>query len=267
MTGPGLFVGTLHHRRVVPAGHAFTSRLFMALLDVDDIPALMRVSRFTAHNRWNWATFDDRDHVGDPRTPLRERVEHEARRAGLAPPGGPIYLLTHLRYLGYCFNPVSFFYLFDRTGTLAQVLAEVHNTFGGTHLYWLQPEDAGRVFRSTAAKSLYVSPFLAPDLEYRFALTPPGDTLAVHVAARRDGITQFDATLALGRRPWSAREFRRLLVRYPAMTASVVAAIHWQALRLWWKGMPVVDRLTTNGEGERAAWDFVHGPRTRERES
>jgi DUF1365 family protein len=135
---PGVFVGTLRHRRFSPVAHAFTYPLFMALLDVDRIPELMRVSRLTSHNRWNWAAFDDRDHLGDPERPLRERLAADAAAGAIDLPEGRILLLTHLRYLGYCFNPVSFFYCFDRADRLTVVLAEVNNTFGGSHRYWLR---------------------------------------------------------------------------------------------------------------------------------
>jgi DUF1365 family protein len=248
---PGLFVGTLRHRRHAPAAHAFTYPLFMVLLDVDRIPELMRVSRVTSCNRWNWATFDDRDHLGDPALPLRDRLAADAARRGLDLPDGPIFLLTHLRYLGYCFNPVSFFYLFDRAERLRLVMAEVNNTFGGSQTYWLRPEGEGRTFRATAAKALYVSPFLTADLEYRFRLTEPADRHVVHIAAARSGETVFDATLSLERRPWRAKEMYRCLLRHPAMTAAVVAGIHWQALKLWWKGVPVVPAPGKSG-GELA---------------
>jgi DUF1365 family protein len=258
VTTPGIFVGTLRHRRFSPVPHSFTYPLFMTLVDIDRIPELMRISRLTSHNAWNWASFDDRDHFGDPDQPLRQRVAEEARRAGMTLPGGPIFLLTHLRYFGYCFNPVSFFYLFDRADRLALVLAEVHNTFGGTHNYWLLPSDASPTFRSEAAKSLYVSPFMPPDLDYRFAVTMPAERLGVHMEALHSGERLLDATLSLERRPWTGREVLRQLVRYPAITASVTAGIHWQALKLWWKGVPVVHRLTDRGVGERAAWQDLH---------
>lgn len=236
----GLFVGTLRHRRFTPVAHAFTYPLFMALLDVERVPELMKRSWLTSHNRWNWASFDDRDHFGDPSRPLRERLIADAARQGIEIPEGPVFLLTHLRYLGYAFNPVSFFYCFDRAQELRLVLAEVSNTFGGTHNYWLQPDPAARTFRSAAAKSLYVSPFMPVDLDYAFAFTTPASRLVAHMQTSRAGAVGFDATLSLERRPWTAAEIRRVLVRYPAMTATVMAQIHWEALRLWWKGVPVV---------------------------
>ena len=108
MIDSGLFVGTLRHRRFTPVAHAFTYPLFMVLLDVDRLPELMRVSRVTSYNRWNWASFHDRDHLGDPARGLRDRLAVDATRHGIDLPDGRIFLLTHLRYLGYGFNPVSF---------------------------------------------------------------------------------------------------------------------------------------------------------------
>ena len=237
MIEPGVYLGTIRHRRFSPVAHAFSYPLFMVLLDVDRIGEQMRTSRFTSWNRFNWASFDDRDHLGDPRLPLRERLRIDAVQQGVTMPDGRILLLTHLRYLGYCFNPVSFFYCLDRDGQVALILADVHNTFGGSHRYWVRPHD-------TAAKQLYVSPFLPPDLQYAFDFSRPDASLVAHIEARDEGVARFDATLRLERRPWTASEIRRALLRHPVMTAGVVAGIHWEALKLWWKGVPVYDRPT-----------------------
>jgi len=258
----GLFIGTLRHRRFAPIAHAFTYRLFMALLDIDRLPELMRVSRVTGYNRFNWASFHDRDHLGDPARPLRERLAVAATGHGLDLPDGRIFLLTHLRYFGYGFNPVSFFYCFDAAEQLQIVVAEVNNTFGGSYNYWLRPDSASRGFRSVAKKSLYVSPFMPVDLDYAFAFTLPEDRLVAHMATIGAGVVGFDATLSLERRPWDANEIRRSLLRHPAMTAHVVAGIHWQALKLWWKGVPRVRRVTHDGVGERAAWAAEAAART-----
>jgi len=234
-----VYAGTLRHRRFTPVPHAFTYRTFMTFLDVDRIPELMAVSRFTGYNRWNWASFDDRDHFGPPATPLRERLAADARRQDVELPDGRIFLLTNLRYLGYCFNPISFFYCFDRASRLRLVMAEVNNTFGGSHNYWLRPAAGRRHFHAAAGKALDVSPFMPADVDYRFALTEPGDQIVAHIDTRRAGARLFDATLSLRRRPWTAAEVRRHLIRHPLMTATVTAGIHWEALRLWWKGVPI----------------------------
>jgi DUF1365 family protein len=153
-----------------------------------------------------------------------------------------VFLLTHLRYAGYVFNPISLWYCYDRAFQLQSVLAEVSNTFGGQHAYWLDGPGNGKAsLRARLAKRLYVSPFMPFEVTYDFVLTPPGERLVAHMNVREDGnpLRCFDATLRLERRPWSAREVRRVVLRFPWMTAKVVAAIHWEAFRLWHKGLAV----------------------------
>lgn len=246
-----LYVGWLRHRRFSPVAHDFRYPVFMVLLDIDRIPEAMQASRFTSYNRWNWASYHEADHFGDPGLSLRARLAIDAGRQGITLPAGRIELLTHLRYAGYCFNPVSFFYCHDEDGRLVHILAEVNNTFGGSHNYWLTPADLSAVagpatgaFRAASNKALYVSPFLERDMVYGFAFNRPGAQLTAHIDVRRHrrGRKVLDATLMVSQRPWTAAEIGRTLRRYPWMTARVMTAIHWEALKLWWKGVAVVPR-------------------------
>ncbi len=109
----GIYSGTLRHRRFSPARHEFTYPLFMVFVDIDRLPELMKVSPLAGYNRRNWVSYLERDHFGDPAKGLRERVSRDAEKKGVVLPTGQIFLLTHLRYLGYNFNPVSFFYCYD----------------------------------------------------------------------------------------------------------------------------------------------------------
>jgi uncharacterized protein len=240
---PGLYTGTLRHRRFRPRTHAFTYRLFMAWLDIDRIPELMSKSPWTSYNRFNWASFEERDHFGDPALSLRKRVARDAGVHGIALPDGPIFLLTHLRYLGYCFNPISLFFCYDRTGRVDTVLAEVNSTFGESRNYWLSPHNrqaSANALHYRCPKTMHVSPFMDMNLDYEFVLTEPGDKLIAHMNTIEQGQSPlFDATLALDREPWTARNVGRVLARHPWMTAKVIGAIHWQALRLFVKGVPV----------------------------
>jgi DUF1365 family protein len=240
-----LYAGAPRHRRFTPRAHALEYGLFMMLIHFYRITESMAASRFTSYNRPNWAAFYERDHLdGDATRPLRDRLRDAAAAAGETLPDGRIYLLTHLRYLGYGFNPISVFYCYDGGGSLALVLAEVNNTYGGRRYYWLRPVDGvARRFRAHAAKSMYVSPFMEFDVDYEFVLTPPGETLVAHmnvIRQGREGGRRFDATLTLDRRPWTASAIRSALLRFPWMTAKVIAAIHWEALRLRLKGLPVM---------------------------
>ena len=245
VTGPALYVGRLRHRRYRPRPHAFTYNLFMVLVDIDHVADQMRVSPFTSLNRFNWASFDDRDHLGDPARPLRERLRANAEAHGISLPNGPVYLLTHLRYFGYNFNPISFYYCCGTDGGVEAILAEVRNTFGELRTYWMPPTaraGATGARRWRTAKTMHVSPFMTMAVDYEFVVTPPGPSLVAHMTTTdrddADARPNFDATLTLARQPWTAGAVHRVLLRHPWMTAKVIASIHWEALRLWVKGVP-----------------------------
>jgi len=238
----GIYIGRLRHRRFTPRKHEFEYPIFMALLDIDRLPELMRVSRFCSVNRWNWASFDDRDHFGDPLAPLRERLARDAQNDGVELPDGKIFLLTHLRYLGYNFNPVSFFYCCNRAGRVDAILAEVNNTFGETRNYWLtdrlREAGVGRAYRFS--KKLHVSPFMQMDCSYKFSFNEPAERISVHTDVMRNGVAMFDATLTMERLEWNAANLHRTLARFPWMTARVIAGIHWEALKLYLKKVPLI---------------------------
>jgi len=239
---PAIYLGTIRHRRFRPKAHRFSYPLFMVYLDIDRIPEALQASRLLSHGRWNWASFHEEDHLGDPALPLRERLRRDAREQGLELPDGPVFLLAHLRYLGYCFNPVSYFYCHDPEGSLRCVMAEVHNTFGERHTYWMDASRGTRrkgVLAFDVPKAFHVSPFLSMDCRYRWTFNEPGKELRVLVAESERGAFTFCADLSMVRQPWSAASIRRTLFRFPWMTLKVIAAIHWEALWLWIKRVPV----------------------------
>jgi DUF1365 family protein len=149
-------------------------------------------------------------------------------------------LLTHLRYFGYAMNPVSFYYCFDPTGARVEtILAEVNNTpWGERHCYVLACPGDSAANTFAFRKAFHVSPFMPMAIDYRWRLTDPGDRLAVHMENLEAGQPVFDATLTLTRRAITGGQLARVLVAYPFMTVQVIAGIYWQALRLWWKGVP-----------------------------
>ena len=243
MTDSALYFGSVRHSRFLPVKHQFEYPLFMAFLDVDKIPSLMRMSRLASYNRWNWASFHESDHFGDVHKPLRCRLEEDAAHHGVKLPDGQIFLLTHLRYLGYNFNPVSFYYCFDRGDTLQLILSEVSNTFGETQNYWLYPANqvasSERFLSYQFPKSFHVSPFIGMQAQYHWTFTRPAETLTVQTNLAEEDHDLFAGTLHLERRPWSAKWLRYALLHFPWVTVKTVAAIHWEAARLYAKKVPV----------------------------
>ncbi|MCE9584943.1 MAG: DUF1365 domain-containing protein [Planctomycetes bacterium] len=241
VTDSCLYVGQIDHRRFKPKRHAFTYDVGMAFLDIDKLEDLCAISPWLSYDRWNWAAFCNRDHIGDPKRPLRERLREDAARSGVALPDGPIRLLTNLRYLGHCFNPVSYYYCYSPDGALHTIMAELHNTWHETHTYWMPPAltEPGRRWSYRFPKSFHVSPFVSMACDYRFAFGNPADRLGVHVSMWEKGDFFFDATMRLERRAWSHAELVNFLARFPWHTVKVIAAIHWEALKLWLKRVPV----------------------------
>jgi uncharacterized protein len=246
-----LYEGRVHHRRRRPVEHVFEAPLFMLYLDLEELPDLFR-------DRWLWsaerpalAWFRREDHLGDPDLPLDRAVRELVAECSGYTPRGPIRLLTHLRYFGYAFNPVSFYYCFAPDASrLEAIVAEVTNTpWRERHCYVLVPEapnegadaaeEARAALRFITPKSFHVSPFMGMDVNYRWTFRMPGERLAVQIASYERGSDRFfDASLALTRREITGAALARALVRYPAITAQVVARIYWQAWRLRRKGIP-----------------------------
>jgi hypothetical protein len=235
-----LYTGIVRHRRFVPRPHSFRYRVFMLYLDLGELDRAFRGRWLWSAHRPNLVRFDRRDHVGPAEEPLDASVRRlVAEHTGFRP-DGPIRLLTHPRYFGFCFNPVSFYYCFDADDRrLETIVAEIHNTpWGERHCYVLPAGEPARHHRFRFRKAFHVSPFLAMDYDYDWRFTPPGERLAVHMRNERDGERDFDASLSLERRPLDGPNMARALANHPFMTGKVIAAIYWQALRLWLKGTP-----------------------------
>lgn len=241
-----IFAGQVRHRRLEPVPHAFTYRMFMMYLDLDELPGLFRHSWLWSARKPALARFRRSDHFGDPKVPLdtavRELVEQETGQS----PRGPIRLLTHLRYFGHVFNPVSFYYCFDKEGMHVEtIVAEVNNTpWGEQHCYVLPQSHnlagQGR-YRYAPKKVFHVSPFMEMDVQYDWRFNQPTDRLTVHMENALEGQKVFDATLELRREEISPLSLARVLLNFPLMTVKIVAAIYWQAFRLWAKKVPFQD--------------------------
>ena len=239
-----VYEGVIRHRRHGPHRHEFSYRIAQLYLDLDELDRVFTDRWLWSVGRRNVAEFRRSDYLGPAEVPLVQAVRDCAERAIGRRPAGPVRLLTHLRYAGYVFNPVSFYYCYTDTTcrTLDCIVTEISNTpWRERHAYVLPMESAkaqGRALHWSFAKRFHVSPFMPMERDYAWRFTAPGKDLLVHMDVLSEGEPQFDATLTLHRRPLDGHSLRRVLTRYPLMTTRVIGAIYWQALRLWLKKNP-----------------------------
>lgn len=246
-----IYRGSVRHRRFSPRPHAFNFPLFMVYLDLAELDEVFSMTRLWSASRPAPARFLRREYLGDPDQPLDTAVrDHVQRELGFRP-AGPVRMLTHLRYFGYTFNPVTFYYCFDPANTVQAVLAQITNTpWGEQHTYALDRRTAapaGALLRWSFAKSFHVSPFMPMEIDYDWAFSEPAENLFVHMNLHPRGPESapgtpsktFEATLRLKRLELTPTRMRWQLARYPLMTARVIGRIHFEALRLWLKRVPV----------------------------
>jgi DUF1365 family protein len=239
-----IYEGQVRHTRTKPVGHTFSYRLFMMYLDLDELPRLFEKRWFWSVSRPALARFRRGDHIGDPDRPLAESVRDLVESQTGRRPEGPVRLLTNLSYFGYCFNPVSFYYCFSKDGEHVEtIVAEVNNTPWGERDTYVQvcSDRSKRSWRFRPAKKMHVSPFMPMDIDYHWALSRPDRQLSVYMSNSREGERIFNASMALKRTPINGRSLASVLLRFPLMTMNIIFAIHWQALRLWMKGVPFLE--------------------------
>jgi len=241
MSASAVYEGRLRHRRFEPVGHSFSYRLFMAYLDLDELPAVLDPFPLWSARRAAPAHYCREDYMGDPRQPLAECVRSAVERRAGVRPGGPVRLLANLRYFGHVFNPVCFYYCFDPGGRRVEaVVADVTNIpWGESHPYVLtRGERIGSVLSGQFEKALHVSPLMGMEQTYTLRANDPGEKLLVHIDSHSDDdrAKTFDATLSMRRRELSGPVLTKMLARYPAVSLQAVGKIYVQALRLKLKG-------------------------------
>ncbi|NWG38540.1 MAG: DUF1365 domain-containing protein [Hydrogenophilaceae bacterium] len=237
-----LYAGQVRHRRHAPRPHAFSYRLFMLCLDLDELDSVFAGRWLWSTRSFNLAWFRRADHLGPRAQSLKQSVlDLVETRLGFRP-SGRVLLVTHLRYFGHGFNPVSFYYC-QAAGCdqLQAIVAEINNTpWGEQFCYAMDARGSAgqRLHAFQLTKQFHVSPFMPMEQRYEWRFSAPSDTLVVHMINREHGKAVFDATLSLQRQPITSTSLARALIGYPLMTVKVISAIYWQAFRLWLKSTP-----------------------------
>ena len=231
-----LYIGRVTHHRPRPRVHQLDYALFYLLIDLDELPQLVRRSRLFAWNVPGFMSFHDADHGrGDGRS-FRDTLDTTLSEAGYPARRYRYEVLCLPRMFGYVFNPISVVYCYADTELIA-MLYEVSNTFGDRVNYLLPVEAGATVIRQQCDKALYVSPFFDVTGHYRFTLSRPTGRLALSIRHEDDDGLRLHAGFTGHRLPWTARNLGFALLRFPGATFKVIAGIHWEALRLWLKGV------------------------------
>ena len=230
--GAALYECRVFHARRTPLRNAFSYRTYQWLVDVDQLPRPRGPLRLLAG-------FDARDHLGDPDRSIRANVDEFLRPRGIELSGGRVLMLAQARVLGYVFNPLTVFWCHHADGTLACVIAEVHNTYGQRQAYLVRTDERGR---ARTEKTLYVSPYHPVDGWYQMSLPLPQERLALNVTLHRENGYRFVATVQGSGVPATGPALLRAAVRHPWSTAVVSAQIRWQGIKLYARGLRPVPR-------------------------
>lgn len=233
-----LFPGHVTHARLRPKVHKLAYKIYSLLLDLDELEALDVKLKLFSLDRFNLFSFYRQDRGDGSATSLRLQVERAMDVAGVTPDGGAIRLLTMPRMAGWAFNPLSVFFCYNRGGEIVAILWEVDNTFRQRHGYMIPVDDAesGRIVQS-CDKAFYVSPFMDMRLRYEFEVTPPTDKLAIRINSFDDEGLLLTARHQAHRVELTDGALLRAFFAIPFLTLKVVGGIHWEALKIWLKGI------------------------------
>ncbi|MEM6712752.1 MAG: DUF1365 domain-containing protein [Pseudomonadota bacterium] len=242
-----LYQGTVMHHRLRPKQHRFTYKVYSVLMDLDRQSQMSSLSPLVSHNRWNFFSVHDRDHGPADGSPLRPWADKLLLEAGLEERPARIVLLCYPRIFGAVFNPLSVYYAYDSGDQLVGVIYEVRNTFGERHSYVIKVERehiTGAGLKQTRRKRFFVSPLMDMDMRYYFTMRPPSDTVSIIIKEHDAEGLFLTATFDGKAKRVSTATLLAEAMRLPFLTAKVVGGIHFEALRLWLKGIKLRSRPT-----------------------
>ena len=237
-----IYSGFVTHRRFKPKRHFFTYKIFSLLIDLKEIENLGKEIKFFSHNKFNILSFYDADHGPRDGSSLANWVKSTLAEAKINIGSGTIKLLCYPRFFGYVFNPLSIFYCYDENLQLKAILYEVKNTFNEQHTYVFSASSSSNLILHKCDKKFYVSPFMEMKTFYNFRLMNPAKILNVFIKqGDREG-TLFTACQIGKKVEMNSKNLFFQFIKHPLMSFKVILAIHFEALRLWIKGVKFVKR-------------------------
>ena len=237
-----IYSGDVVHRRFKPKEHFFKYKVFSLFIDLSELEKIEKKIPFFSYNKINLISFYDKDHGDRNGSSLRVWVEKNLNSLEIETNEIKIKLLCYPRILGYVFNPLSIFFVYNKNSSLIAILYEVKNTFGEQHTYVFKVDTNEQLIKNSCAKKFYVSPFMDLSSEYFFKILNPGNKLSVIIDQRDQEGKLLYASQDGIRSELSAKNLIFSYLKHPLMTFKIISAIHFEALRLWIKGINLVKK-------------------------
>ena len=237
-----IYNGQVIHKRFKPKEHFFKYKVFSLFLDLSEIKEIERKISFFSYNKFNLISFFDKDHGDRNGTSLIEWVKNNLKKSGLNIDQVKIKLLCYPRILGYVFNPLSIFFVYNYKSSLIAILYEVKNTFGEQHTYVFKTNPNEKNVQNNCEKKFHVSPFMDLSSRYYFKILDPQNKLSVVIDQRdKEGKLLYASQDGL-KSELSAKNLILSYIKHPLMTFKIISAIHFEALRLWVKGIKLIKK-------------------------
>ena len=237
-----IYAGNVIHKRFKPREHFFKYKVFSLFLDLSEIEQISKNIFFFSYNKFNLISFYNVDHGSRDGSNLKDWVFKNIKKHGIENSNIRIKLLCYPRILGYVFNPLSIFFIYDKNSSLVAILYEVKNTFGEQHTYVFKVKKQKKIIQNNCKKKFFVSPFMDLNSSYYFKVLYPEDTLSVIIDQRDENGKLLFASQEGKRINFSSKNLFFLYLKHPLMTLKIISAIHFEALRLWIKGIKLIKK-------------------------
>ena len=236
-----IYNGTVIHKRFKPKIHFFKYKVFSLLLDLSDLNRLDKDISFFSYNTFNLISFFDKDHGERDGSSLFEWVKKNLVENNINSENIKIKLLCYPRILGYVFNPLSVFFVYDYQENLISILYEVKNTFGEQHTYIFKVEN-NKLLQHKCSKKFHVSPFIEMDCNYFFKILKPAEKISVIIDQYQLDDKILFASQDGRRVDFNSKELLKSYIKHPLMTFKIISAIHFEAFKLWAKGIRFIKK-------------------------
>ena len=237
-----IYSGNVIHKRFKPKEHFFKYKVFSLLIDLSELNELDNKLKFFSLNKFNLISFFEKDHGERDGSSLFNWVKLNLNINNINTENIKIKLLCYPRILGYVFNPLSIFFIYDKNEDLISILYEVKNTFGEQHTYLFKLEGGNKLIQNNCSKKFHVSPFIEMDCNYFFKILNPGENLSVIIDQHdKEGKILF-ASQDGKRSDLTTKNLINSYLKHPLMTFKIISAIHFEAFKLWIKGIKFVKK-------------------------